>query len=264
MLMGLIAPTSGSASVAGVAIPNEPAQLATLRARVGLLTETPGFYDRLTAIENLTLFGRMYGLTPDRLVSRVEPLLTRLGIWDRRDELVATYSKGMKQKLAVVRTVFHDPQVMFFDEPTAGLDPESARIVREMIMSLKREGRTMIVCTHNLAEATELADLVAIIRSRLLAFGPTSELGNGEGAKTSRFTLGGDAAAARAIVASLPGTQSVTAQGPQLDVTLDDPRLRNPAIVAALVQAGFAVIEARVVERSLEEFYLDAVGADTR
>lgn len=260
MLMGLVRPTGGEATVAGVRIPGDPVQLAALRARVGLLTETPGFYDRLSATENLALFGQMYGMGKRQLLARIQEPLTTLQLWDRRDEMVATYSKGMKQKLAVVRAVFHDPDVIFFDEPTAGLDPESARVVRQMILSLKHAGRTMLVCTHNLTEASQLADVVAILRGNLLAFGPPDSLGSEDGLATCRITVGSDAVAARTAILTLPGVRSATSDGSTVTIQLDDARRRNPAIVAALVARNIPVVEVRVIERTLEDVYLHAIG----
>jgi ABC-2 type transport system ATP-binding protein len=263
VLMGFVAPTRGAATVAGVEVPGPASQLAALRVRVGLLTETPGFYDRLDALENLTLFGRLYGIEPRRLATRIEELLTALDLWDRRHDLVATYSKGMKQKLAVARAVFHDPEVIFFDEPTAGLDPESARAVREMILGLKRTGRTMIVCTHNLAEGAAMADVVAVLQSRLIAFGSIDDITGASTSTRCTITLGAAAESAVAVVATVQGVVRVVAEGATLQVQADAARRRAPAIVAALVQAGFEIVEVRLVEKTLEEFYLEAVGAGT-
>jgi len=262
LLMGLVTPTSGSATVARCKLPAGRDALTHLRARVGLLTETPGFYDRLTGLENLTLFGRLYGMSPQRVEDRVEPPLTTLGLWERRHDLVATYSKGMKQKLALVRAIFHEPEVLFFDEPTAGLDPESALVVRAMIASFKAEGRTILVCTHNLAEASALADVVAVMRSKLLAFGPASSIGASAGPSRCRLVVSGDTQRAHAIAAGIEGVQVRDSAPPALDLEVDDPVRRNPALVAALVGGGVDVVEVRIVERTLEEFYLSAVGTE--
>ena len=259
MLLGLIRPTSGSATVAGITIPGTPVAHAELRRRAGLLTETPGMYDRLSAWENLLLFGRLYRIPPGELESRIERHLTRLGLWERRDDLVATYSKGMKQRLAIVRAVFHEPQVVFFDEPTAGLDPESARDVRELIGSLKAAGRTVLVCTHNLAEAAALADVVGVIRRRLVAFGPVASLGAAV-VPQCRITLTTAAEPARAALEELVSVGPVAVDGPRLVVTVADPEHDPPRLVAALVGAGFGVRDVRLVERSLEDLYLSVLG----
>lgn len=261
MLLGLIRPSEGSATVAGVSIPGPAEDHARLRGMVGLLTETPGFYDRLTALENLLLFGRLYGIPQPLLMTRIEAHLTSLGLWDRRDDMVATYSKGMKQKLALVRAIFHEPDVIFFDEPTAGLDPESARVVRQLIASLKRAGRTIVLCTHNLAEAAELADVVGVLRSRLLAFGPPDALGRGTQAPQCHVVLTASAEGALAGVRGVDGVAHAEANGMRLAITVRDADV-VPRIVAALAAAGFGIRDVRLHERTLEEVYLEAVGAD--
>ena len=130
MLAGLIQPTSGDAVVAGHRV---TADADALRGAVGILTETPGLYDRLSARQNLRYFARLYDLTVAQADDEVARYLRLLGLWDRRDDPVGTFSKGMRQKLAIARALLHDPAVVFLDEPTAGLDPEAARVVREFI-----------------------------------------------------------------------------------------------------------------------------------
>lgn len=261
MLLGLIRPSEGSATVAGVGVPGPAADLARLRGIAGLLTETPGFYDRLTGLENLELFARLYGVPRDTLLARTQGYLASLGLWERRDDMVATYSKGMKQKLALVRAIFHEPDVIFFDEPTAGLDPESARIVRQLIASLKRAGRTIVLCTHNLAEASELADVVGVLRGKLLAFGPPHALGRESRNPQCHVVLTSAADAALPVVRQVEGTIHVEASGMRLAVTVHDADA-IPRLVAALVAAGMGVRDVRLHERTLEEVYLEAVGAD--
>ena len=287
MLLGLIGPSRGTATVAGVDVPNDQARLAALRGRVGLLTETPGFYDRLSALENLTLFGRLYGMEGATLAARIAEYLDRLGLAGRGDDLVATYSKGMKQRLALIRAIFHHPDVIFFDEPTSGLDPESARDVRALIRSLKQAGRTIIVCTHNLAEASELADVIAVIKRKLLAFGPPAALAHDGTGPRLRVVVAGDGAGAvrllrgaGLVVESAADRAASPATGPSgdaaavatssgtgpsgaaaLDVTVAD-LADTPAVVATLVNGGVPVLEVRPIRASLEEIYLKAVGAD--
>ncbi|HLZ10241.1 MAG TPA: ABC transporter ATP-binding protein, partial [Chloroflexota bacterium] len=153
MLTSLIAPTSGQARVAGFAIGTED---QSIRRSVGILTETPGMYDRLSARQNLLYFARLYEVDSKRASSLVEHYLRLLGLWDRRDEKVGGFSKGMRQKLAIVRAVLHEPRIIFLDEPTSGLDPEATRIVRDFVKELRGEGRTIFLTTHNLPEAEEL------------------------------------------------------------------------------------------------------------
>jgi len=262
MLLGLISPSRGAATVGGLSIQGSPEHLAMLRGRTGLLTETPGFYDRLSAQDNLMLFGRLYRLDERRLTGQIEHFLRRMDLWDRRHDAVATFSKGMKQRLAIVRAVFHEPEVILFDEPTAGLDPESAREVRDLIRSLKGAGRTLLVCTHNLAEAAELADLVAVMRGRLLAFGPPGALSGDTGSRRCRIRVDRDSAAAALLLANHPATSEASQDGNSLHVRVAVPDRDLPLLVAALVAGGYGVREARVVETSLEEIYLAAIGRD--
>ena len=165
MLTALIAPSEGHASVDGLDVVGEP---EGVRARVGILTETPGLYDKLTATANLEFFGRLYGLDAETRAARIERYLRLFSLWDRRDDVAGTFSKGMKQKLAIARALLHEPAVVFLDEPTAALDPEAAYVVREAIESMRRQGRTIVLATHNLDEADRLCDRVAFVRGGLL------------------------------------------------------------------------------------------------
>jgi ABC-2 type transport system ATP-binding protein len=176
--------------------------------------------------------------------------------------VVATFSKGMKQKLAVVRAVFHEPDVVFFDEPTAGLDPESARVVRRMIASLKAAGRTIIVCTHNLSEAAELADVVAVIRGRLVALGPPHALGRAGQPARYRVTLATPADSAHRIVLGVDGVREVHGSGSRFEFEVADVPASIPRLVAGLVRGGHEVLEVRELERSLEDAYLEVIRED--
>ena len=173
MLTALIGPTSGSALVNGQPL---GAGNETIRRSVGILTETPGLYERLTAGENLLFFGRLYGLELVRAQAQTERYLRMLGLWDRRDDKVGGFSKGMRQKIAVARALLHEPAIVFLDEPTAGLDPEASRMVRDFVTDLRAEGRTIFLTTHNLPEADELCDLIGIFRTRLLRLDTPAKL----------------------------------------------------------------------------------------
>ncbi len=164
MLAALLAPTRGKASVAGFRIGQNDQEI---RRKIGLLPEAPGLYDGLTAEQNLAFFGAMYGI--ENIDSQSQRYLELLGLWNRRFEPVGTFSKGMRQKLAIARALLHEPEVLFLDEPTSGLDPQASRLVRDFISDLKGEGRTIVLCTHNLEEADRLCDRVAVISSHLLA-----------------------------------------------------------------------------------------------
>jgi len=263
MLLGLIGPTSGSATVAGHAIGGDPIAARAVRAACGLLTEAPGFYDRLSAWDNLAFFGSLYGL-PDAVVrTRVTHYLRLMDLWDRRDEPVGGYSKGMKQRLAIIRALFHDPKVVFFDEPTSGLDPEAALAVRDLIVKLKDEGRTIVVCTHNLDEAERLADLVGILKRRLLVCDTLERLraGAGEGARVHVAVRTGAAELARRLQGQ-PFAPHVDVTGETLRVTVGDAALDTPRLVAALVQGGAEILEVRPETPSLESIYLHTLRGD--
>jgi ABC-2 type transport system ATP-binding protein len=260
MLLGLIAPTAGSARVAGHALGRGPDANRALRAACGLLTEAPGFYDRLSAWDNLLFFGRLYGIAERALRERIEHYLRLFDLWERRSGAVGTYSKGMKQRLAIVRALFHDPKVVFLDEPTAGLDPEASLAVRELILTLKREGRTLFVCTHNLDEAERLADIVGIMKQRLIACDSLDRLRAGTGGGRVRIRLAGPAAPHAAAVRALPAVSDITAEAAALRVTV--PSAAVPEVVAALVSRGAAILEVVPETRTLESVYLRAVRED--
>ena len=171
MLAGIIAPTKGYAVVAGHRTDRDVEQLHEV---IGMLTQTPGLYDRLSARRNLEYFASFYPSVEPQ--SRVERYLKLMGLWERRDSKVGTFSKGMKQRLALARALVHEPKVLFLDEPTAGLDPEAAGEVRQLIRALREEGRTIFLSTHNLSEAEILCNRIAVLHTRLLALDTPEQL----------------------------------------------------------------------------------------
>jgi ABC-2 type transport system ATP-binding protein len=269
MLLGLIPMSGGTAQVAGVELPAEDRAGAELRSRVGLLTETPGFYDRISGRANLELFGRLYGLEEAAIRARSEQWLRRLELWEARDRPFGTWSRGMKQRLALIRAVLHEPPVIFLDEPTSGLDPAVARDVRGLIAGFRAEGRTILLCTHNLQEAEQLADLIGVMRRRMLVFGPRAELTAGEPRLT--LELEGAGAALAAPLGTVPGVRSCVvvqasrAQRSDLPastifrLTLEDLDRDTPAVVREAVRLGAAIRSVAPERTSLEEIYLRAV-----
>src|SRR4029078_11829657 len=165
VLTALIAPTEGRAWVDGLDVTERPEEL---RSRVGILPETPGLYEKLSATANLDFFGRLYGLDATTRAERTEYYLRLFSLWDRREYVAGKHSKGMQKKLGIARALLHERAVVFLDEPTAALDPEAAYVVREAIESMRREGRTIVLATHNLDEADRLCDRVAFVRGGLL------------------------------------------------------------------------------------------------
>jgi ABC-2 type transport system ATP-binding protein len=167
MLACLIKPTSGTATIGGLHV-DVPEEARRIRRTVGILTERSGFYDNLTAYKNLRFYADLYGVDRRKADKGIDGLLNSFAMSKWKEVKVGGFSKGMRQKLALIRCLVHDPEVLFLDEPTSGLDPESARFVRDAIMQLKKEGRTIFLCTHNLDEAERLCDKVAIV-NRLAA-----------------------------------------------------------------------------------------------
>jgi ABC-2 type transport system ATP-binding protein len=260
MLAALIAPTDGDAIVAGHTLGVDD---TALRGSVGILTEQPGLYDRLSARQNLRYFARLYDLDPPRADAQVERYLHLLELWDRRDEPVGTFSKGMRQKLAIARALLHEPSVVFLDEPTAALDPEAARTVRDFVKGLRAEGRTIFLTTHNLPEADELCDNIGIFQRRLLRMGSPGELRAGLfGAGTVVRVVGG-AARVVPVRRALPFVREARAVGDTVTVQLDDPDVRNPDLVDALRGAGARIRYVERLQHSLEDVYMRLVGGHT-
>ena len=256
LLSALIAPTRGSATVEGYRLGE---QNEAIRQSIGILTETPGLYDRLSAWQNLMFFAELYDLTTERAASQVERYLHLLDLWERRNDKVGGFSKGMRQKLAIARALLHEPKIIFLDEPTSGLDPEAARVVRDFIKQLRAEGRTIFLTTHNLPEADELCDLIGVFRSRLLRLGTPANLRIGMFGTGTQVRVVGDATHWIDIVRVLPFVHDTHAEDEVLSVSLDHPDDQNPALVQALVNAGAQIRAVEPISHSLEEVYLELV-----
>jgi ABC-2 type transport system ATP-binding protein len=254
MLTALIRATSGSASVMGHEIGRDDDQV---RRNVGILTESPGLYDRLSAERNLTFFAHLYEV--EKPAAQVERYLKMLGLWERRHEEAGTFSKGMRQKLVIARALLHEPQALFLDEPTSGLDPEAAKLVRDFIGDLKEEGRTIFLCTHNLAEADQLCDRIAVFNTQILALDTPSALRRQLYGRSIVFHLGGDAQKYLEVVGQFPFVQEPSALDNKVVVNLPEPEAQNPVLVRALVEAGAEIQFVGEIRRSLEDVYLDLV-----
>jgi ABC-2 type transport system ATP-binding protein len=258
LLAALIEPTEGTASVDGLDVRQQPDEV---RARVGILTETPGLYEKLSATANLDFFGRLHGLDAATRAERIERYLRLFSLWDRRDEAAGAFSKGMKQKLAIARALLHEPAVVFLDEPTAALDPEAAYIVREAIEAIRRSGRTIVLATHNLYEADRLCDRVAFVRGGLVRVDSPAEL---------RETLGGHGVEVGFADAPRPGVVEAARRvtgvtgaelvEQRLVVTAADPTTVTPELVRALVAAGADIVDVRERATSLEQIYFEVMG----
>lgn len=254
MLTSLIAPTSGTATIMGYRVGQDDQEI---RRRVGILTETPGLYDRLSALKNLEIFAHLYEVAD--VAGQVEKYLRMLGLWERRHDAAGTFSKGMKQKLAIARALLHEPKVLFLDEPTSALDPEAAKLVRDFIAELKGQGRTIFLCTHNLDEADRLCDRIAVFKTHLRVLDTPAGLRKQLYGRQVVFHLAEDAAAYEPLVASQPDVKQVTAVDNKLVVTLDKPEQQNPALIRQLVEAGADIQFVGELRHSLEDVYLQLI-----
>jgi ABC-2 type transport system ATP-binding protein len=257
MLAALIAPTSGSATVAGYKL---GAENKAIRRSVGILTEAPGLYDRLSAFENLVYFGQLYDLDAAKADQQAERYLRDMDLWERKDEKVGGFSKGMRQKLAIARALLHEPPVVFLDEPTTGLDPEAARTVLNFIKTLRSEGRTIVLTTHILPEADEMCDIICIFKTQLIRMDTPDRLRAGLFGKGVQVRLVGDAVGFINAANALPFVKKVIADNSTLSIELDDPDGQSPALVQALITAGAQIRSVEPISHSLEEVYLQLVG----
>lgn len=256
MLACLLKPNEGTAEVGGLDVLEQPLKVREL---FGLLPENPGLYDSLSAERNLRFYGEIYGLPPDRLGKRMEELLKLLQIWDRRDDKVAKFSKGMRQKIAIARALVHEPKILFLDEPTASLDPEASKVVRDFILELKSRGGTILLNTHNLYEAQRLSDHVGIINTNLLAFGSPHDLADRMWSKATIVTLRKTDERIMVALKALGFVKGVNVEDGQLAVTIDNPEENNPRLAEALVKAGAEIVSMREREHTLEDIYLKLV-----
>ena len=259
MITTLISPTSGTVLVDGLDV-RDPQQALEIRSRVGLLPETPGLYETLSAYRNLDFYGALYGVPDNRREGRIRELLEMLEIWDRRDDIVGKFSKGMKQKIAIARAMVHEPELLFLDEPPSGLDPEAALTVRNFLMELKKEGRTIFINTHNLDDAERLCDTVGVMRTRLLALGSPSELSRQFWGRTTSVQLHAVSPPMIEAVRGLSGVTGVRQVDDQLLIDVTDPSSVNPDIVRELVRQGGQISYVSELRRSLEDVYLRILG----
>jgi ABC-2 type transport system ATP-binding protein len=254
LLLGLLEPTSGKAEVLGF---DTMAQGDHIRDRSGALLEFPGLYERLTAMDNLEFYGRVWKMPPAKIQERSKELLTHMGLWDRRNEIVGKWSKGMKQKLAVARTIFHSPPLIFLDEPTSGLDPIASASLRDDIASLaSKEGVTVFLTTHNLAEAEKMCKAVGVInRGKLVAMGSPDELRSRTGKPSIEVIGSGFGERVVSLLRSRPEVAGVEAKGDRLLIALHGNN-NTSQLVSLILEAGGQVEEVHKGKASLEEAFL--------
>ncbi|MAS34126.1 MAG: ABC transporter ATP-binding protein [Anaerolineaceae bacterium] len=255
LLNGVLAPTSGSAIVLGM---KPDTQGHDLRQRTGVLTETPALDERLSGYENLAIYADLYNVPQNTKAERIAYLLDVFALADRAQDKAAGYSKGMKQRLALARSMLHNPEILFLDEPTAALDPVGARQVHDMILRLSHEeGRTIFLCTHNLPEAQRLCDRIGVMEhGRLIALGKTEELAHEAG-----LTVGLEIEVAeedREVAAATLRTHyrniTIDSQHKQLSISGAKPNL-IPEMIAQLVQANVRIYRVSPQDASLEDIY---------
>ncbi len=259
MLTAILKPTAGWARVAGYDVVAQP---TAVRASVGVLTEQHGLYERMKGEEYLDFFARIYDLPPEIRQRRPRQLMEHFGLGDALNKRLGEYSKGMKQKLALVRAMLHDPPVLLLDEPTSAMDPQSAKLVREAIKALRREERTIAITTHNLVEAQDLADHIAVIRQgRIIAHGTFAELsGRFVGAPLMELHL---TQHLNGAVDALRGMVTIVETGDHwLRYRAPDPALTNPQVIRRLTGAGLDIVTLSEVSRTLEDVYLQIVAED--
>ncbi len=261
MLAAILPPGSGQARICGYDVVRDAQRV---RGMVGLLTEYPGLYGRMAALEYLAFFGALLGLDAVQCRQRSEMLLRQFGLWEVRDRQLESFSKGMRQKMALIRAMIHDPPVLFLDEPTTAMDPQSARTVRDAIGELRGAKRSILLTTHNLSEAEELADRIAIIRGgQIIACGSFAELSQqllGDPIFELRLVHPDDQERAVAVVRDLVDVQMIG--GDRLSWQTAEPQALNPAILERLTTAGIGVYSLAEQPRRLEDLYLRIVAED--
>lgn len=254
MLTTLISPTDGSAIVNGFHVGVNDQDI---RRSVGILTETPGFYDNLSAYKNLIIFAKLYEVEKPDL--QVQKYLEMLGLSMRKADETGTFSKGMKQRLAIARALLHEPKIIFFDEPTSGLDPEAARLVREFILELKNQKRTIFLCTHNLDEADRLCDRIAVFKTRLLAVNSPGRLREEFFGRKIVFHLQKIPENIINELLSFKFIKNAEIIDNKLILGIDEPEKYNPQVIQYLVQLGLQIQFVGELRRSLEDVYLELV-----
>lgn len=254
MLSTLIAPTSGRAFINGLEVGKKDQEI---RQSVGILTESPGLYERLSAEKNLSIFAKLYGVKDVK--GQVEKYLRLLGLWDRRLDEVGSFSKGMRQKLAIARALLHEPQVLYLDEPTSNLDPEAAKMVRDFVEELKTEGKTILLCTHNLEEADRLCQRIAIFKTRLISVDSPQNLRKQLYGRKVVIHLKSLNPEWQALLSALPFVQEVEVNENRLIVKIDKPEEQNPVLITKLVEAGAQIQFVGELKHSLEEVYLQMI-----
>jgi ABC-2 type transport system ATP-binding protein len=257
MLCCLISRTSGEARIAGYQIGNGADSLA-IRKLIGLVPDNIGLYEELSAYENLDYYGKLYECSEGERKEKIEYFLKMLDLWEKKDQPVSDFSKGMKQKVAIARALIHDPKLLFFDEPTANLDPESARVVRDFILKLKKEGKTIFINTHNLDEAQRICDRIGIMKTKLLTVNTPEQLEKTVWGSRTVIQVEEINDQILAAVRKLK-PQDLSVEENRILLTLADPQKENPDFVQRIVSAGGRIQYVTQLNPGLEETYLKVI-----
>jgi ABC-2 type transport system ATP-binding protein len=258
MLCCLIGKTSGQARIGEFSVEKE-SDCLQIRKIVGFLPENVGLYDSLSAYRNLDFYGKLYEVPDQKRAENIERLLRLLGIWDRREDAVGTFSKGTKQKIAIARALIHEPQVLFLDEPTANLDPEASKTVRDFILDLKKEKTTIFLNTHNLDEAERLCDRIANLKTKLVAVDSPKNLERSLYSRKTIVHLNQVTDSVLAAVKNLGSIKNVRVSENKLILDIDDPEATNPDVVRTIVQSGGNIQYVTELRSTLEDVYLKLI-----
>lgn len=256
MLSTLISPDSGKITIDGK---DTLSHGEYIREITGLLTESPGMYEKISAYDNLKYYSSFYNISDNKRKNNIEKYLKMFDLWDRRDDLAGTFSKGMKQKLALSRALIHEPKILLLDEPTAGLDPESAHMVRNFIDSLKKEKTTVFLCTHNLEEASYLSDRVCIIKKKIIRIATLSELQSGDRGKKVEIVFADDADRYVKLLEKISEIKNIQTDSNKAVIVIENPKISNPIVIKKLIDNGVKIIYFNHIKASLEEIYLDLI-----
>ena len=257
MLCCLISKTSGSARIGGYEIGDKNDSLK-IRKIIGLVPDNVGLSEHLTAYDNLDLYGKIYDCTEAQRKENIKRILDMLGLWEKRNVLAGKFSKGMKQKLAIARALIHEPEVLFMDEPTANLDPEAAKTVRDFILELKKEKKTIFLNTHNLDEAQRICNKIGILNTKLHAIGTPNDLEQKVRGRKTVITLAQINDKILNAVKKL-SLKNLANESNQISFDVTNPEKENWAVVDAIVLAGGHVNTVNVIGSTLEDIYLQIV-----
>lgn len=261
MLCCLISKTSGTANIGGYDIGKKEDSLK-IRKIIGLVPDNVGLSEHLSAYDNLDFYGKIYDCSDAERKRNIQRFLEMLGLWEKRNVLAGIFSKGMKQKLAIARALIHDPEVLFMDEPTANLDPESAKTVREFILELKKEKKTIFLNTHNLDEAQRICDKIAILNTKLRVMGTPDYLEKAVKGRKTIITLEQTSDKILNALSKL-SLKNLEHENHTLSFDVADPDGENWKVVETIVLAGGHVTKVDVVGSTLEDVYLKLVREST-